>query len=640
MLNTTTLEIWPIKVRQILSDKKICVKDLENTYENIYFPWTIDKKENYNGLRNYYSLRIQQRPLFIIRPICTTDLENILDYCLLKNLTLRICNGRHSSQLCESEVLVDTTLFKDIKLEGEVLTVGGGVTQGQANDFLFKESNVEHYSHFGRFDKTFAYPGGSAASVGVGGISTAGGVGTLGRTYGLTIDSIISFKITIPPTLENSSKCEILLKSRTIIASKKEHSNLFWALKGCPASNYGIISEIKYDIIEVPEVIEYSIDWDWNVAEEKLKLWRDTSITRSKEYNEDVSLYITEEPLVKKECHVVQEKLCRDTSITESKEDILINITEESLGGKKCHNPKEKLWKDTSITGSNENNEGKLINITKEPLGRKECHNPKEKLWKDTSINITEEPLVKKECHNHKEKICRDISINIIEESLVKKECHNPKEKLRKDPLSKKKCHIHLSGIYVNINNLSKEECNKQITKTVSYLGGVLIITPSTKYSSLYKTLVKNRAYNNFSIIQPFFTDYFNTEVIIKHIERGIKLKGQVSISFQLLGGTIKDVSSKSASFYPRNKNFFVDVASSWNEMSNTASTENWTEDIVTYFIKKENYAYVGFPITFSNITNSKKFSSEIYFGSNNEYLKILREYYDPFGILKKCGTL
>ena len=293
-LTNTTPEYWPINAKNTLKEKNVNIAALRKQFTNIFFPW--DKK--YNSERVYFSLRIQQRPLFIVKPICVCEIEKILDYVKLKNLSIRIMNGRHSSQLTYSDVLVDMSGFTCKKLKDNTLIVGAGNTQGALNEFLFNKSGSEHYSHFGSFIHprvdTDAFPGGSAASVGAAGISTAGGIGTLCRTYSLTVDSVLAFKITVPPT-ENR-------KARTITASKEKHSDLFWALLGGVGSNFGIISKIVYKIIIVPEIIEYSITWPWSNATYVLDKWKMTSSKRPNQFNEDIVVYynpVTQEQGIK-----------------------------------------------------------------------------------------------------------------------------------------------------------------------------------------------------------------------------------------------------------------------------------------------------------------------------------------------------
>lgn len=488
-LSITTPEHWPNKALKILKSKNVDVKELEHTFKHITFPWN----DKYNTERTYFSLRIQERPLFIIKPTSISEIETILNYVNSKNLTIRIMNGRHSSGLMYSEVLIDMSGFTNKKLKHDKLIVGAGNTQGMLNDFLFNLHGVEHYSHFGAFTHprtdTEAFPGGSAASVGVAGISTAGGIGTLCRTYSLTVDHILSFKITLCPTNTHNS-------SKTVTASKHENSDLFWALRGGVGSNFGIITEITYKIIEVPSIITYSITWKWDQATDVLNQWLQTSPNRPYYFNEDIILY---------------------------------------------HNPK------TTKHG------------------------------------------------------------------------------------------IELSGIYVNLHKQSTSSIHKEIHEQLDSLGGTLKIDHKVKYSNLYKTLVKDRVYHNFSIIQPLFTNKLCPKSLVKMLNEAGKLTGNVNINITLIGGKINETSSKHTAFYPRHKNFFVDIATSWENLHESQSMEKWTNHVIKKLINiNDTYAYVGFPLTFTNIVQP----NTIYYGKNYHRLQKIKKQYDPLNILTHCGTI
>ena len=490
-LNTTTPEYWPINAKHILKSKHISVGKLRKEFIQISLPWD----PTYNTDRVYFSLRIQQRPLFIIKPACKTELEKILNLVHVKKLTIRIMNGRHSSALVHSEVLIDMTNFTHKKLKRNVLIAGAGNTQGMLNDFLFNQNGLEHYSHFGsmihpRVD-TDAFPGGSAASVGSAGIATAGGIGTLCRTYSLTVDSIKSFEIVLCPTSDK--------KSRTICVSKKSHPNLFWALRGGVGCNFGIVTEIQYKIIEVPSIILYKIKWPWTEAVRVLRQWKKTSINRPAEFNEDLVLF------------------------------------------------------------------------------------------------------------------------------------HNPETKQQG---------IELDGIFVCENNISEHFAIEKIRLQVADLGGTLTIDRPIPYSTLYKNLVKDRVYYNFSIIQPVFLSEFSPTKVVHLMNRATKLSGPISMGFTLLGGKISTKTPKQTAFYPREKKFFVDTSARWQNISEGQEIEAWTDSVVQTLLKADpdstNFAYVGFPITFSNI----KHTGRVYYGKNYRRLQRIKKRYDPLNIMTACGTI
>lgn len=274
-MDITTLELWPNQAKNIINEKRICMKCLLR-FSNIIFPWN----NNYDQQRQLFSTQIQERPLFIIKAIDEREIIKTLKLIKKYDLTIRIVGGRHSTLLQNPDVFLDISLFTNIKLEGKHLTVGAGLTQGQVNDYLFKQS--PNYCFVGgkpNHPSSFGFPGGSAASVGVAGISTVGGIGTLRRTLGLTIDSIVSFKIITPKEL------------KVTIVSKKENIDLFWALRGGGANNFGIVTEIQYKIAIIYGIISYEINWKWKEANEVITLWQQTAVNRSNKYNEDLSLF-------------------------------------------------------------------------------------------------------------------------------------------------------------------------------------------------------------------------------------------------------------------------------------------------------------------------------------------------------------
>ena len=485
MLSLTTPNLWPILSRKQLDQLNVNSEKLKLKLK-VYFPWD----NEYNSKRTYFSIRIQQRPLFIVFPESNQQLEYILNYITRKKLTVRFMNGRHSTQLSSSQVLIDTTYFNQVKIKENYIKVGGGCTQGKVNEILFNHHIKNIHSHFGHFchpknHLRDLFPGGSAASVGISGISTAGGIGILIRTYGPTIDSIISFTITIPPSLNESSK--------TIIVDENNYQDLFWALRGGGAADFGIISNINYKILYVPRIIEYEMTFDWDKAIEALDKWQLTSIHRPNNFNEDITI-------------------------------------------------------------------NKINNVNT----------------------------------------------------------------------------ISLGGHYVMLDNEIYEDAILKIKNQLKILGGSLIINKSISYQRLYRKLVVDRSYFNFSIIQAFFTNIIDSKRIINFFNNNSLIK--CGISFQLLGGVMKNVLSSECAFYPRNYNFFVDIYVQWNNEIDSQESNHWCNQITNHFLNnKRNIMYVGFPLTF---TDTGSHNSTLYFGKNNEKLKLIKEKYDPLHVLNQCGII
>ena len=324
------------------------------------------------------------------------------------------------------------------------------------------------------------------ATVGTAGISTAGGIGVLCRSFGLTIDSVISYDITVPPKNDESAK--------TIRADKCNNTDLYWALRGGGGNNFGIISSIEYEVIEVPKLIQYSITWPWNNAVKVLSYWKKYSPNRPNNYDEEIG-----------------------------------------LSGNK----------------------------------------------------------------------------------------------------------ISLNGYYVFDSSDTLEIATRKVTNELSeivelFCGSLTLNTDST-YSEIYKNLVETRIYGNFSIIQAFFIDDFSSKAIVDYISYEDKT-GNRSISFQLLGGVIRNVSKNSTSFYPRDANFFMDISSRWSDQIDSEENNSWVNIVVKCVIENRynKTMYIGFPVSYTDIHVKK----QIYYGYNYQELREIKRKYDPLNILTSSGTI
>lgn len=82
---------------------------------------------------------------------------------------------------------------------------------------------------------------GDAGDVGVGGLATAGGVGYMGRKFGLTIDHMVA--------------AEIVLADGTLLRVDDEHhADLFWAVRGA-GGNFGVVTAFEFVADPVDNVV-------------------------------------------------------------------------------------------------------------------------------------------------------------------------------------------------------------------------------------------------------------------------------------------------------------------------------------------------------------------------------------------------
>jgi FAD/FMN-containing dehydrogenase len=82
---------------------------------------------------------------------------------------------------------------------------------------------------------------GDALSVGIGGLTTGGGIGYLVRKYGLTIDNLLAAKV-------------VTADGQIRYVDAENHPDLFWAIRG-GGSNFGVVTHFKFRLHEVDTVV-------------------------------------------------------------------------------------------------------------------------------------------------------------------------------------------------------------------------------------------------------------------------------------------------------------------------------------------------------------------------------------------------
>ncbi|HEY4460134.1 MAG TPA: FAD-dependent oxidoreductase [Pseudonocardiaceae bacterium] len=89
---------------------------------------------------------------------------------------------------------------------------------------------------------------GSCPSVGIAGLTLGGGVGVLGRKFGLTCDQLAGATIVTPDGVQ-----------RTVSANSEP--NLFWALRGGGGGNFGIVTSFTFATAPAPSVLIFSMQF-------------------------------------------------------------------------------------------------------------------------------------------------------------------------------------------------------------------------------------------------------------------------------------------------------------------------------------------------------------------------------------------
>jgi FAD/FMN-containing dehydrogenase len=97
--------------------------------------------------------------------------------------------------------------------------------------------------------------------VGIAGLTLGGGVGLASRKYGLTCDNLLEATV-------------VLANGTAVVANARQHSDLYWALRGGGGGNFGIVTRFLFRTHPVGQVATYSLEWPWSDAAKVVQAWQ------------------------------------------------------------------------------------------------------------------------------------------------------------------------------------------------------------------------------------------------------------------------------------------------------------------------------------------------------------------------------
>lgn len=154
------------------------------------------------------------------------------------------CFAGHSST---EGVVVDVAPMKSVLVSGDVATVDAGARLGDVYDVLGERS--------------LTIPAGCGPTVGIAGLTLGGGLGILGRTYGLTSDHLLG--------------AEVVLADGRIIACDADHDEeLFWALRGAGNGNFGVVTSLVFHTVPAPAATSFHLIWPRTDAVAIIAAWQ------------------------------------------------------------------------------------------------------------------------------------------------------------------------------------------------------------------------------------------------------------------------------------------------------------------------------------------------------------------------------
>lgn len=206
--------------------------------------------DSYDSVRKPAGERFHNvRPQAVVRCRSATDVVEVVSFTRRFSLATAIRSGGHdfAGRSSTSGVVIDVTLMNGVSLSGDMAVVGAGA----------KLADV--YSSLCTHGRTI--PAGCGPTVGIAGLTLGGGLGVLGRAYGLTCDSLVQAQV-------------VLADGRTVECDEHRDSELFWALRGGGAGRFGVVTALTFATIPAPRCTVFELTWDYRHASHVVDAWQ------------------------------------------------------------------------------------------------------------------------------------------------------------------------------------------------------------------------------------------------------------------------------------------------------------------------------------------------------------------------------
>ena len=188
--------------------------------------------DDYEAARTVMYGGIDRHPAAIVRVAGVDDIRVVIETAREHGLELAVRSGGHSAKgdsTTEGGIVLDLADMASIDIDPATKTAW---VEAGASALAVTEAAARH-------DLAIGF--GDTGSVGVGGITTGGGVGYLGRKHGLTIDNLLAAEI-------------VTADGELRRADADTNPDLFWAIRG-GGGNFGVVTRFQYRLVDLPGIV-------------------------------------------------------------------------------------------------------------------------------------------------------------------------------------------------------------------------------------------------------------------------------------------------------------------------------------------------------------------------------------------------
>lgn len=211
------------------------------------------------------------RPEAVVRCKTPTDVAAMLAAARRVGLEAVPRGGGHcfAGRSATAGLVIDLSAMSSVEEAGGIATVGAGARLGDLDERLARDA--------------LAVPAGSCPTVGIAGLTLGGGLGMLGRAYGLTSDQLVGAQV-------------VLADGRVVECDERREERLFWALRGAGAGLFGVVTSFRFRTVPAPDLTCFRLLWPLAKAPDLLETWQSWAPSAPDELAASLLLTLPDDP--------------------------------------------------------------------------------------------------------------------------------------------------------------------------------------------------------------------------------------------------------------------------------------------------------------------------------------------------------
>jgi FAD/FMN-containing dehydrogenase len=189
------------------------------------------------------------RPRAVVMCEGASDVAETLAFARRSGVHVAARSGGHcfAGRSSTLGIVIDVTPMSSVSVAGGVATVGAGTRLADLYDALDENG--------------LTIPAGCGPTVGIAGLTLCGGLGILGRKHGLTCDRMVAAQV-------------VLADGRVVDCDLQRHADLFWALRGAGAGQFGVVTSLVFETVPAPAATTFHLVWPAGDAAAVIEAWQ------------------------------------------------------------------------------------------------------------------------------------------------------------------------------------------------------------------------------------------------------------------------------------------------------------------------------------------------------------------------------